>query len=242
LKIALNSVGYKRPELHQQSLDTIFQCDDIDQVDIFCYIDGTSLPDFVDDYDCTVIFRNSHIGLSKNILLALKDQFTAGYDIVIHIEDDMLLSRDFVKFIVYCFEHFKEDDVFSVAGYSTPRIFSKLENETCVEKTERHSTLGVAYDRSAWNMIAPHVKEEYFGKMLSYIKNFEKKCMNDSGAIHYEQAGLINTIRKNVEMLQIVPHHSRCQNIGIDGAHGRFDASTPTYKDNYEWETLWLKR
>jgi hypothetical protein len=160
MKLALNSIGYNRPELHKQSLDTIFRCDEIECVNVYTFIDGSIKPKWIEDYNHQYTVRDSHLGLTKNILLALKQTFGAGYDVVIHVEDDILLSRDFIRFVKYCIKHFKDNGVFSIAGYSRPDYFTETNGENCVTKTEHYSSLAVAYDRNDWRKINPHIKEE----------------------------------------------------------------------------------
>ena len=114
-KTLICSICYNRPEMFKISAESIMACRDKENVDWVAFVDSTIDHSGFGDYE--LFYREQHLGLSKNVLMALKYGFDKGYDIVTIIEDDVVVSKDFIEYIKMCMK-LKEEDIFSVSGWS----------------------------------------------------------------------------------------------------------------------------
>ena len=114
MRIALCSIGYDRHNILHHSMKSLLQCDGIDGVSWTLYVDGDSHPHFINEFPCKYVSRKVHIGLTKNILFAMQEQFGLGYEVVIIVEDDVIVSSDFIRFVKCCMG-IRDNDVFSVS-------------------------------------------------------------------------------------------------------------------------------
>lgn len=229
MKTALCCIGYNRPELMKLSVESVFDCRGIDDVDVFYSIDGNGEMSFVDP----CIFKGGWVrfgktGLSFNILESIEYLFDCKYDRVIIVEDDIIVSRDFIEYIDHAFKH-KDEDCFSVSGYSRKCAPVSDGPDNLICKVDWYHPWGVAFDRADYALMEEHINDEYFKNPKKYMDDVILPAAERNNKPYYNyalqgsyntlQAGLINSIRAIHGKRQIMPCMSRCQNIGYYGAN-----------------------
>ena len=246
--IPIASIGYNRPEMQHLSLEYLARCPEAKATHLYIYIDGGNgmpkaraeeiaeyfEPDF---HTITLKYHENHVGLSRNILGAMGDALEGRlideYGAVCIMEDDVLVSRDFLKYQNYMQEHVILDfeDTFTVTGFVKFRQKPGGRNLTDEEAVKSvvsyrwYTPDGVVINTRDWKKISPHVTEEYYTTPHKYLDRFaERLCPNKDEGFWKEgkhrfpqQAGLINTIRDYHDYRQVVPCVSRCQDIGVYG-------------------------
>lgn len=123
---------YNRPEHTQRALEALSKCTDIAECDFFFYSDGPRSDDAIDKVKLTrivlnewsglfraqIIERASNFGLAKSIVAGVSD-LCERYGRVIVIEDDLIVSPDFLAFMTQSLNRYEDEPrVMQVAGYT----------------------------------------------------------------------------------------------------------------------------
>lgn len=171
-----------------------------------------------------IIVSTHNRGLAASIISGINYAFKE-YDAVIVLEDDCVLSCDFIKFMEQCFAKYKDNKkVYSVSGYSWPISLEK--NQFDAYTCGRISTWGWGTWKDKWdsyvidNDILIRLKHNKLKSknLAMWGSDCEKMLLdkiagkNDSWAIYW---GLI--VIEN-EGICINPYRSLIQNIGMDGS------------------------
>jgi len=172
------------------------------------------------------IMRKEKFGLSKNILLGMKQAFKIADGFVIHLEDDVLLHKTYFQYM---------DVLLKMnLNFSILSAFNHNDDGLANEVLEDHH----------YAALAPLISKEFFENYIThcitetYYKNYnsrDKFCMalaakyadnelykyRDQPGMHNEQAGLINKL-VDVALIEegkyvIVPGVNRQQHIGYFG-------------------------
>lgn len=216
------SISCDRPEMLKVSVDSIKQCRGIENVDWYLIQDGplyfAECLDLSFDY---IIARERRVGLSCNILWAIEDLFAEGYKKVIVVEDDIVVSKDFLEFAEMAGK-LKRREHFTISGLSNCKK-GVPGNETELAAVDWYHPWGVVFDEADFEVVKS-LMDEYFNGPLECIKDLAKRIKDEAyvnkyltGHINTLQAGYINTLRKYNRKKQILPCMSRCQNIGYYG-------------------------
>ena len=230
--------AYNRPMHLQKTLYALSHCQRIDECEVFIYCDGSNKPEHLDKVEQTrkvaqdwaannhasVIERDENWGISKSITSTVS-QLCSKYGRVIVVEDDLIVSRVFIDFMLQALDWYKDDvSVYQVSGF----IFGKkpiVSGETCLLPVT--STWGWATWERAWNyydrnpqaalseLKNPEFKHKFdlngtypFAKMLE--ENVERK--NDSWGIWWWW-----TVCRN-QGLVVYPRKSLVFNNGLDNS------------------------
>lgn len=131
-KIPVALFAYNRPDHTRRCLEALSKCRRIDECDIYLYSDGPRSADDVQRVDETrrmlhywshklnalVVERAENDGLAKSIVGGVSD-LCARYGRVIVIEDDLIVSPDFIHFMIESLELYEhEERVLQVGGYT----------------------------------------------------------------------------------------------------------------------------
>jgi len=172
------------------------------------------------------IVREEQFGLSKNILLGMKEAFKMTDSFVIHLEDDVLLHKTYFQYM---------DILLNMdLNFSILSAFNHDDNGLVNEVLEEHH----------YAALAPLISKEFFENYIEhfitpiYYKNYntrDKFCVSlaakykdnelykyrHNPGMHNEQAGLINKL-VDVALIEegkyvIVPCVNRQQHIGYFG-------------------------
>tara|TARA_B100000989_G_scaffold298895_1_gene290832 strand:+ start:23417 stop:24382 length:966 start_codon:yes stop_codon:yes gene_type:complete len=173
----------------------------------------------------TLIFRNKNLGLKKNITFGI-NEIISKYKRVIVLEDDLILSRNFLLYMNSGLNFYKNDKkVFSINGY-VPKLPKKLLRNYNYDNFLLYSTSswgwGTWYDR--WKIFKAKFKvdkdnikkvkkifslapnENYFSFLDINLRN------KDLWAANWSYASLKD------KKLNSFPTISKVSNIGFDGS------------------------
>lgn len=269
MRMAIASIGWNRAEIQKYSLRYLNKCRNKNKIDLFVFIDGGGMNSKkashmlrkVRGYNSGphLIFRDKNLGLSRNILYALREMFESGYDIVCLLEDDVLVSQDFIDYHIYCHQNLQlgKHDIFSVSGYiKEKQDVGKVAAPEGLRLRKWYFPDGVSFSRYVWDKyIMRHITDVYFRdkkgtidtlkpQILKKEPEFVNKQWVKDGYRHKEQAGYLNAIRAYYGMSIIVPAVSRCQDIGFYGYHQRQKSNKgEKIKDKNNWKkSMWYSK
>jgi len=126
MTIIISMTSYRRPEHTRRVLEALSKCRRCDDMRVLLIVDGgeKSKQDEICDVVSKFRFAESYY-LSENAGCAgatgisLERAFATGAEFVIHLEDDTIPSEDFIEYMTWANERFKNDDrIFSVSGYT----------------------------------------------------------------------------------------------------------------------------
>lgn len=164
-------------------------------------------------------------GLANSVIDGVS-KILEEYDKVIVLEDDLITSNVFLKFMNDCLEYYKDNDkIWSIAGYSLPIMLPKNYNND-IYITFRASSWGWAtwkkeWDNIDWNIID---YEEFISKKKS-VKRFKRGGNDLPKLLEMQMKGRIdswairwcyNQFKQN--KYTIYPCKSLITNIGFDGS------------------------
>ena len=234
MRRAIVSFGFDRPEMLEASFKSIIRCPEHREYEWHCFIDGQGRVQrnfYQEDYpDIRFHIRDSRIGLNANILLAFKELFQFHkYDYILYVEDDIIVSDDFIRFCEYALFNFKDEKMFTVGALS--RILNTSPDDAAsVKRFDWYHPWGVAIDRDDFNLFSDHIMP-YVTHPIEYMNGAIKTALQESNPEYYEreykdgvcqnytQDCLLNAIRAINHKHQLIPLLSRSQNIGFYGVH-----------------------
>lgn len=129
--------SYDRPKHLQQTLDALAKNELVEQSDLFIYCDGAKESASKEQVErisvnrkvahaaqgfksVTVIEREKNIGLKANIVGAVTE-IVNKYGRIITLEDDIVTSKGFLRFMNEALEMYKDDEqVMHISGYMWP--------------------------------------------------------------------------------------------------------------------------
>lgn len=231
--------NWRRPDLYEKCLNSLAQCDGIEEYTIINCVDPQGkYPKFFERIDRTHPINRktlpiiTHVaktllGCAGNTRKAFQLGFAEKTDFVIHVEDDMILARDFLRYMEWANERFHEDpDIFVAVGWNrrtemiTEERFMKQLPMTGVRlPLKTYQAFGL------WRRIWDEVKDGWFGihwafdepkvvpegdEFLKFIKK------SDDGSWGWP---MLKYWRRG--RYEVYPYISRCQNIG--DTRGRFN-------------------
>ena len=133
-KTPLAIFTYNRPIHTRHMLETLTRCVRLDECDIVIFCDGLKKEEhqlgveltrqFVEEWakqhSAQDILRVQNLGLKKSIETGVSD-LCRQYGRIIVLEDDILVSKFFVDFMLSALDHYEHDErVMQVAGYTFP--------------------------------------------------------------------------------------------------------------------------
>lgn len=229
---------YNRPEHTRRALEALSKCKDIAKCDFFFYSDGPRTDDatekvkltrlvlheWSDVFQAQVIERPSNFGLAKSIVDGVSD-LCERYGRVIVIEDDLIVSPDFLAFMIQSLNRYEDEPrVMQVAGYtiSPPDDISNDAFFLPVTSTWGWATWKRAWQNFAWEpKDLTKAKEDQAWKDLfdlhgagSFSAMLEDRLAgrNDSWGILWWYAV------SRCNGLVVYPSHSLVWNGGFDGS------------------------
>jgi hypothetical protein len=177
-------------------------------------------------FDKVEILRKKKFGLSKNILLGLKEAFNLTDDFVIHLEDDILLHYTYFQYMDILLNMNLNFSVLS------PYNGDDAESVNMIYKGHHYAALAPLIDKEFFeDYIKPCITSVYYENFNSrdkFVRALAKKYQDNKlykyrngGGTHNEQAGLINRL-VDVALIEenkhvILPYVNRQQHIGYFG-------------------------
>ena len=210
---------------------------EVSETDLFVFCDGQKLPkdskveetqDFVKEISgfksVKKIFREKNIGLANNIISGLNEVFST-YDRAIVLEDDLIVTPNFLNYMNSALDFYADKNVFSVAGY-TPKIQLPENYEFTTYPIMRNCSWGWATWKDRWQKVDFSVSD--FSTFIADKK--QRKKFNEAGSdlwamLLKQQLGEINSwsIRFcysgfKADMPTMYPTKSFVINNGADGS------------------------
>lgn len=275
MRHALCLISHNRPDMLDLTLQYVDKLKGRDKVDVFIYQDGPRIEfkqkvrEAMSYGSITMHQTKQCLGLSKNILWCLQDMFEKqGYQLVTILEDDVLLSSDFVEWVQES-AFLGGPEIFTISGFGNVGHENKHRVDPSWNAiTDWYFTGAVTFRLADYALVKQHICPEFFEHAPGYMhKHLGDSCKKASPEFYNFQftgpdkvrwplqAGLINCIRVAHKKKQITPIVSRCQNIGYYGfnqPNKQPDGSdvtdpenwkkglyyNPTWQEHYEWEKL----
>tara|TARA_A100001518_G_C1222380_1_gene67498 strand:+ start:1075 stop:1980 length:906 start_codon:yes stop_codon:yes gene_type:complete len=204
----ITSTHYNRPTCTKLMLDHLAKCEGIEDYRVICCVEPVNniIPDLIESHplNTELVINERLLGLWENKKKALSLGFNES-DYVIHVEDDILLSQDGLRFFEFCKQLKYDERLFSVCGFN--RGNQPRPEEWLTDDAKRKVDMRQWY--TPWG----------FATWFDRWKTF---CSNWSG----QDTSLNDTFRG--ERFEAYPILSRVQNIGALG--GEY-SSSQTRKD-----------
>ncbi len=233
---------YNRVELTRQTLLAMAENDLVEQTELYIFSDGpkkeadvskvNAVRELVHEYAQSGIFRKVHIkeasqnmGLANSVISGVSEVIKQ-YGKVIVLEDDLITSKSFLKFMNDCLNFYEDDKkVWSIGGTTQP--LKALENyPKSIYACYRGESCGWATWLNRWERVDWKVSDyEELLKNRQMKKQF-RRCgedaiiglkkqmegMSDSWAIRWVYQ------ESKEDMFTIRPKESLIKNIGFDGS------------------------
>lgn len=132
LRVGVVVFCYRRVDHIRKTLESLKEANGIDDLDVIIYCDGArgehdaSDVQRVRDYIASVRLGKTtqreiapgNLGLKKSIQVGIAKSFET-YDALIVLEDDLVVTEDFIKFHLSALSQYKNDDsIFAVSGFA----------------------------------------------------------------------------------------------------------------------------
>ena len=175
-----------------------------------------------------IIERGENFGLAKNIISCVSEAINK-YEKVIVLEDDIVTSPYFLKYMNEALEYYKDiKDIGSISGFNYPKKVLNIPKgyNNDIYFSLRPSSWGWATWKDRWEKVDWEVKDyQEFEKEIELQKEFNKGGSDLSGMLKAQMEGRIDSwaIRwsyhhfKN-NLLAVYPVVSFVDNIGNDGS------------------------
>lgn len=232
--------AYNRPGHTSALLKSIDACYLAQNSDLFVFIDGCKnhenekacrdVRKLVDEYavhsrfkKCDVIKAESNKGLAKSVISGVS-RIIEQYGRVIVLEDDLIVSRDFLQYMNEALDRFEGDTrIWSISGYSFP--MKSTGNKKGVFFAPRGCSWGWATWKDRWTLVdwdvsdysqfrrshADRISFAKGGGDLPYMLDDQMAGLIDSWAIRWCYASERNN------MVTVYPCKTKVCNCGLDG-------------------------
>ncbi|MBR6179465.1 MAG: glycosyltransferase [Bacteroidales bacterium] len=190
------------------------------------------------------IFRDSNIGLAKNIISGVSAIFEE-YDEAIVLEDDLVVTPYFLRYMKTALDYYKDTNAFSIAGY-TPRITLPENYNYDTYPIMRNCSWGWGTWKNRWELVDWQTKDfDSFFADNTAVQKFNLAGNDLSTMLLKQVEGKINSwsIRFcyagfKAAMPTIYPTRSFVINGGADGSGtnvgstARYNTDIAEYKSN----------
>lgn len=213
--IFLRNLG--RPALLYLTLESLNECRKIDDYQIAVRTPEKSDKcfDIVDNFfpDAEILFRENEPKIERvNFCRGLQELTSRTDDYLIHLEDDVRVSRDLLEFLDSAYQDLLSPEIFAIRGIRYSGKQGQLEKDDVSKVLERKGVdvLCTLFPKNILEeYILPHCCEEYYTKT-------EKYCEREFGVKRaLDGHGLMGAIRKKEQLRVLVPYVDRAKHIGI---------------------------
>ena len=259
MKLPIALFVYNRLAHTQTAIEALLE-NDLRNVVLYVFSDGPrtedkesvfKLREYLDSItgfeEVMLVKSDVNKGLAKSIIDGVS-YILESYDSIIVLEDDLVVSRNFIDYMKDALLRYKnENRVMSIGGYSYPLFDVSDESVKETYFLKLSTSWGWATWRSSWNyfeknadkLLNSFTKEDVYDFNIHNSENFWRQViLNKRGVIDTWAVFWYATIFKN-DGLTLYPKHSLVRNIGHDGSgtncgiSQRFDVDLNTKKINY---------
>ncbi len=222
---------YNRPDILRRTLDALSKNELAEQSDLFVYCDGAKESANAEQIErikeCrkiahaisgfksfTVIERPQNIGLKANIVSAVTE-IVNQYGRIIVIEDDIVTSRGFLRFMNEALELYKDEDrVMHISGYMWPHRWPlpetffyqapcpwgwatwdrawKYYNDNTAELYDYWKTRWKEFNSFGGNYLQKQLEENYSGKLNTWYVKWHAAIRKLDALTLYPGKSLVN--------------------------------------------------
>lgn len=234
---------YKRLDTLKLSIDSLLKCKNAENSEVYIFSDGPKKENDREEIEKVRDFIKSIKGFKKvitkfsDVNKGLADSIIGGVTSVINehgsiivLEDDLLVSSNFLSYMNSALYHYKNDDkVFSVSGYTPPIKSIKNQYEFDNYFTLRGSSWGWATWKENWKSVDWEMSTyNDFLKDKTQQKEFNRMGSDMCKMLTDQKKGQINSwaIRWcfhqfNIDQYTVFPIRSKISNVGFgeDATH-----------------------
>lgn len=252
---------YNRPWHTQQTVEALQKNDWATESELFIFADGPKenateeqkekirqVSEYIHQitgFKQIIIHESAHnIGCANSIIAGISSVFEK-HDKIIVVEDDIVTSRYFLKFMNEALDFFENNDwIFSVSGYTFPSKTMKIpaNYKKDIYLSYRHGAWGWGTWIGRWNSVDWEVTDfKEFSENIELQKAFNRGGADMSGMLKAQMEGKIDAwdIRFDYSLFKqnkfnIRPIKSLVKNVGLDnsGTHTGADARLITNLDD----------
>ena len=233
---------YNRPKETREILRSLSRCRGADRHDLYVFADAAKNDAARPQVDqvrgairAITGFRNVHLMEAKqnrglaNSIIAGVSSVLAEHGRVIVLEDDLLVTKDFIDYMESALDTYAEDKrIWSISGYS-PNIHFPEHYNQALYLTPRASSWGWATWADRWRGIDWDVQDyQAFRRDQQKVKRFNQGGNDMSRLLALQQRGRINSWAIRwcyAQFLRgsytVYPRHSKVvnQGFGLDASH-----------------------
>lgn len=235
---------YDRVDKTRALLRSLFDVELIEKTDLYIFSDGAKNEKSAEDVDdirsyiesldllsrsrsFTFIKRDQNIGLARSIIGGVTEVIDK-YGKVIVIEDDNIVSRDFLKYMNYCLDRYKENKMIGSIGGMSP--MSKDDFPTDYKEDVYLLDRTCSFAWGTWSEVWDHIDWEvrdykYFRKDKKARKQYNRSGNGSSYLLDAYMHGRVNSwaVRFDYSHFKhgqytLYPRLSKVKNVGYDGS------------------------
>lgn len=236
--------AYNRPAHVQRLMKSLLLNPEAKDCPLYVFIDGAKNPDDTKPKEvmmslegsknfssANIIKRERNIGLAQNIIQGLNEVFEL-YDRAIVLEDDLIATPHFLRFMISALGHYEHTNAWSIAGY-TPPVSLPGNYPYTTYPIMRNCSWGWATWRNRWQMVDWEVSDfKDFISDAAQRKAFDLSGSDLSAMLLKQQTGEIGSWSIRFcysgfkhQMPTIYPVQSFIINGGADGSGSNVSAT-----------------
>lgn len=254
---------YSRPWHTQQTVEALRKNDLATESELFIFADGPKanateeqkerirqVREYIHNIDgfkkVTLQKSEQNIGCADSIIQGISSVFER-YDKVIVIEDDIVTSKCFLRFMNESLDFFENDDrIFSVSGYTFPSKTMNIPEsyKKDIYLSYRHGSWGWGTWKNRWNSVDWEIRDfKEFSENIELQNAFNRGGADMGGMLKDQMEGNIDAwdIRFDYSLFKqnkfnVRPVKSLVTNVGLDssGTHtGADEKLITTLDDNW---------
>ena len=251
---------YNRPWHTQQTVEALQKNEQAAESDLFIFADGakTENDEKVNEVrkyiktitgfkSITIFEKEKNCGLANSVIAGVAEIINK-FGKVIVVEDDIVTSKYFLKFMNEALNFFENDErIFSVSAYTYPAKTMKIPKsyKHDIYLSYRHGSWGWGTWKERWSSVDWRVSDfNDFSQNVEFQKTFNRSGADMSGMLKAQIEGRIDSwaIRFDYSLFKqnkfnIRPVKSLVNNVGLDnsGTHTGADEKLITILDD-NWQ------
>lgn len=216
--------GRNRPEFFYLTLESLVKNPEIKDYRLLFALENDVdehyfeiIRSFTNGLEPEIVKWSKMYGLTKGILEGFKAAFSKADEYVILLEDDVVVSKDFLKFLDYCYRHFYSPggDIATIGSF-----YRSLGRVDYVYKERCYLPWGLLLPKDLFDQfLLEHCNESYYQNSKQYADRY---FLRDSPRSEVEQAELALRIVIKNSLYQILPEVPRSLEIGFYGKHKHY--------------------
>lgn len=246
---------YNRPDHTRRTLDALCRADGAEETELIVFSDAAKTDDARDNVrkvretvreakgfkSVEVREREENAGLAKSIIEGVSDVIEKSGKVIV-LEDDLIVSKYFIRYMNSALNYYEGRGVFGISGYS-PKVEIPIDYPFTTYMIERNCSWGWGTWKKKWQSVDWDVKDfRRFIHSQSMCDDFNQSGSDLTMMLLRQQRGEIQSwsIRYCYEAFKrheptVYPTRSMVRNGGVDGtgtnmrASSKYDTQTADY-------------